>query len=151
MAKNAIELLKADHETVRKLLNEISETTERAEKTRGELLERIASELSVHTRIEEEIFYPAFRDAGEKEESVMVYEAREEHRAVDELVLPDLEKTEVGSMEFSGRVKVLKELIEHHADEEEEEMFPKAEQLLSEAELEELGQRMQARKKELAG
>jgi hemerythrin-like domain-containing protein len=151
MAKNAIELLKADHETVRKLLNEISETTERAAKTRGELLERIASELSVHTRIEEEIFYPAFRDAGEKEESVMVYEAREEHRAVDELVLPDLEKTEVGSMEFSGRVKVLKELIEHHADEEEEEMFPKAEQLLSEAELEELGQRMQARKKELAG
>jgi hemerythrin-like domain-containing protein len=151
MAKNAIELLKADHETVRKLLNEISETTERAEKTRGELLEKIASELSVHTRIEEEIFYPAFRDAGEKEESVMVYEAREEHRAVDELVLPDLEKTEVGSMEFSGRVKVLKELIEHHADEEEEEMFPKAEQLLSEAELEELGQRMQARKKELAG
>jgi hemerythrin-like domain-containing protein len=138
MAKNAIELLKADHETVRKLLNEISETTERAEKTRGELLERIASELSVHTRIEEEIFYPALRDAGEKEESVMVYEAREEHRAVDELVLPDLEKTEVGSMEFSGRVKVLKELIEHHADEEEEEMFPKAEQLLSEAELEEL-------------
>jgi hemerythrin superfamily protein len=149
MANNAIELLKSDHKTVRKLLSELSETTERAKKTREELLSKIEKELTIHTKIEEEIFYPAFREAGEDEETVLIHEAREEHRAVDSLVLPDLKKTDVGSKEFSGRAKVLKELIEHHADEEEDEMFPKAKELLSKQELQDLGERMEARKREL--
>jgi hemerythrin-like domain-containing protein len=64
-------------------------------------------------------------------------------------VLPDLLKTEVTSDQFGGRAKVLKELIEHHADEEEREMFPRARVLLGKATLDALGERMQARKQEL--
>jgi hemerythrin-like domain-containing protein len=151
MAKNAIELLKGDHETVRGLLSQLGETTERARKGREELLRKIESELSVHTQIEEEIFYPAFREAGGDEEAVMVHEAKEEHRAVEEFVLPDLKRTDVGSKQFSGRAKVLEELVEHHADEEEQEMFPRAQRLFSEEELGELGERMAMRKRELSG
>ena len=147
---NAIELLKSDHQKVRGLLAELAETTHRASKTRIELLGKIALELRVHTTIEEEIFYPAFREAGEKhEDEKMFFEAMEEHRAAGDLVLPDLEATEVDSDQFGGRAKVLKELVEHHADEEEKEMVPRARELLGVDALRELGERMQARKVEL--
>ena len=149
MPKNAIQLLKEDHKKVKDLLSQLVETTTRAEKTRRQLLEKIAQELEIHTHIEEEIFYPAFKEAGNSEFSKMYFEALEEHRAVDELVLPDLKKTEPGSEKFSGRAKVLKELVEHHADEEEKDMFKKAGQAFSKDELMELGKQMAARKQEL--
>jgi hemerythrin-like domain-containing protein len=149
MPQDAIELLSSDHEQVRKLLSRLVETTERAEKTRKELLEQITHELEVHTAIEEEIFYPAFRGAGDKSHATMYYEAIEEHRAVEKLVLPDLAKTSPTSVEFLGRAKVLKELVEHHAEEEEEEMFKQAKKLLGQDRLTELGKEMEARKKEL--
>lgn len=148
-ATNAIDLLVEDHDKVRKLLKELSETTNRATKKREDLLEKIKSEVLVHTQIEEEIFYPAFRESDADESEKLFFEAKEEHRAVDDLVLPDLEATEVTSDAFLGRVKVLKDLIEHHAEEEEEEMFPKAKKALSTEQLEELGQQMAARKQEL--
>ena len=147
---DAIKLLKEDHKKVRGLLAELEATTPRGVKKRTQLLETIAKELRVHTKIEEEIFYPAFKAAGEKsDDDKMYFEALEEHRAAGELVLPDLENTEPGSDRFSGRAKVLKELIEHHADEEEKEMFPRARKLLSAAELNSLGAQMAARKREL--
>ncbi|WP_133501451.1 hemerythrin domain-containing protein [Cognatilysobacter terrigena] len=147
---NAIELLKADHEKVRGLLSKLADTTKRAEKTRTELLEQIRLELDVHTQIEEEIFYPAFKDAvGESKDEATVFEALEEHRAAGELVLPDLLATDVTSDRFSGRAKVLKELVEHHAKEEEDEMFKTARQVLSKEQLDELGQQMAQRKQEL--
>jgi hemerythrin superfamily protein len=147
---DAISLLTEDHRKVKKLLGELAETTSRAEKTRTELLAQIGRELRAHSKIEEEIFYPAFKNAGEKsEDDKMYFEALEEHRAAGELVLPDLEKTNVTSDQFGGRAKVLKELVEHHADEEEKEMFPRAKKLLDVAALAELGQQMQARKQEL--
>jgi hemerythrin-like domain-containing protein len=147
---NAIQLLKEDHKKVRKLLSELADTTPRGVKTRTELLEKIATELRVHTKIEEEIFYPALRAAAKtQDDQAMYFEALEEHRAAGELVLPDLEKTDVSSDKFSGRAKVLKELVEHHAGEEEQEMFPRARELLSAEELKELGARMEQRKREL--
>ena len=146
---NAIDLLKQDHEKVKKLLEDISNTTERAFKKRAELLQKIALELQAHTTIEEEIFYPAFREAGERDELKMYHEAKEEHRAVEALVLPDLLATDPGTVEFSGRVKVLKELLEHHIEEEEEEMFTQARELLSEEELTTLGKAMKEKKMEV--
>ena len=147
---NAIELLKADHEKVRGLFSQLTETTKRAEKTRTQLLEQIRLELDVHTQIEEEIFYPAFKEAvGESEDEATVFEALEEHRAAGELVLPDLLATDVTSDRFSGRAKVLKELVEHHAEEEEKEMFKTAREVLGREQLEELGAQMAARKKQL--
>ncbi|HVI58950.1 MAG TPA: hemerythrin domain-containing protein [Luteimonas sp.] len=147
---DAIALLKQDHKAVRAKLEELAATTNRAAKTRTELLRKIAAELKAHTTIEEEIFYPAFKTAGEKaDDDKMYFEALEEHRAAEDLVLPDLLKTEVGSDQFGGRAKVLKELIDHHAKEEEEEMFPRARKLMDAAQLRELGERMAARKAEL--
>src|SRR5687767_13840584 len=147
---NAIQLLKDDHKKVRKLLAELEKTTPRGVKTRAELLEKIALEIRVHARIEEEIFYPAFKAAAEKgDDSKLYFEAQEEHRAAGELVLPDLERTDPSSECFGGRAKVLKELIEHHAGEEEKDMFPRARELLSTAELVYLGERMAVRKEQL--
>ena len=97
---------------MKELLGQLADTTSRAIKKRAELLDEIRVELKSHTTIEEEIFYPAFRTAGNKSD--------------DDLVLPDLFSTPVDSEKFSGRTKVLKELVTHHADEEEAEMFVRA-------------------------
>lgn len=149
MGMNAIQLLKDDHRKLKELLSELVKTTSRADKKRMQLLEKIERELRVHTRIEEEIFYPAFKEAGNSAHAKMYFEALEEHRAVEELVLPDLKKTDRGSENFSGRAKVLKELIEHHVDEEEKDMFKKAEQSMSREELSTLGGQMAERRQEL--
>ncbi|MEX3776510.1 hemerythrin domain-containing protein [Pseudomonas sp. MYb118] len=143
---NAIDLLKADHEKVKTILSQLSESTERATKKRAELLDKLEMEISIHTRLEEEILYPAFKAAGSKEQDVMYFEAKEEHRTVDSLVLPDLKQTDPGTPEFAGRVKVVKELLEHHIEEEETEMFPQAKKLLGKAKLDELGEQMESMK-----
>lgn len=147
---NAIQLLKDDHKKVRKLLSELEATTPRGVKTRIELLEEIGTELRVHAQIEEEIFYPAFKAAAQKgDDDKMYFEAQEEHRAAGEMVLPDLERTDPSSECFGGRAKVLKELVEHHAGEEEQEMFPRARELLGAEELKLLGERMAMRREAL--
>jgi hemerythrin-like domain-containing protein len=147
---DAIKLLKADHEEMRGLLSNLESTTSRAVKKRQQLIAEIDAKLKAHTTIEEEIFYPAFREAGQKsDDDKMYFEALEEHRAAGDLVLPDLLNTDPASEKFSGRAKVLKELVEHHAEEEEKEMFPRAKKLLNRDELAELGERLEARKDEL--
>ena len=143
---NAIDLLKADHERVKGILTQLSESTERGVKKRGELLAKLEMEIAIHTRLEEEVLYPAYKKAGGKEQDVMYYEAKEEHRTVDSLVLPDLKVTDPSTPEFAGRVKVVKELLEHHIEEEETEMFPQAKKLLGKATLEELGAQMETLK-----
>lgn len=139
---NAIDLLKADHEKVKGILSQLSDSTDRAVKKRMELLEKLELEVSIHTQLEEEILYPAYKAAGGKAEAEMYYEAKEEHRTVDSLVLPDLKDTDPKSPEFAGRVKVIKELLEHHIEEEETEMFPHAKKILGKAKLDELGDQM---------
>jgi hemerythrin superfamily protein len=146
---NAIELLTQDHKAIKALLEELAATTPRGVKKRGELLAKIRTAIEAHTSIEEEIFYPAFKEAGEKDDAKTYFEALEEHRAAGELVLPDLLKTEPSSEQFSGRAKVLKELVEHHADEEEKEMFKRARALMDKKTLEALGERMAQRKLQL--
>lgn len=139
---NAIDLLIEDHERVKDILTRLTESTERAVKTRTDLLQKLEMEVTIHTQLEEQILYPAYKEAGGKEELKMYHEAKEEHRAVDSLVLPDLKVTDPASVEFSGRAKVCKELLEHHIEEEESEMFPQARELFDEARLEEMGEQM---------
>ncbi|MCK8656865.1 hemerythrin domain-containing protein [Pseudomonas umsongensis] len=146
---NAIDLLKADHERVKGILSQLSESTERGLKKRTDLLEKLEMEISIHTRLEEDILYPAYKEAGGKEQDIMYYEAKEEHRTVDSLVLPDLKATDPSTPEFAGRVKVVKELLEHHIEEEETEMFPQAKKLLGKATLDELGEQMEVLKARL--
>ncbi|NWE45241.1 hemerythrin domain-containing protein [Pseudomonas gingeri] len=143
---NAIDLLKSDHERVKAILTQLSESTDRALKKRMDLVAKLEMEISIHTRLEEEILYPAFKKAGGKEQDEMYYEAKEEHRTVDSLVLPDLKTTDPSSPEFAGRAKVVKELLEHHIEEEETEMFPQAKKLLGKKTLDALGEQMEAMK-----
>lgn len=148
---NAITLLKEDHETVRGLLKKLEATTERAGDTREELLDRIEQELKIHTTIEEEIFYPAYKEAVSKRDDTKLYhEALEEHHVVDG-VLAEMKSSSYGSEEFSAKAKVLKDLVEHHAEEEEKQMFPRARRHMETSELKELGGQMDARKKEMKG
>lgn len=148
-SKNAIALLKADHKKVKSLLEDLEATTDRATKKRETLLAQIDQELKIHTELEETIFYPAFRDAvSSKDDREMYFEALEEHHVV-KLVLPEIEDTDASSEPFAAKAKVLKELVTHHAKEEERQMFVEAKKVMDSTELETLGARMEARKKEL--
>ncbi|MEA2570303.1 MAG: hypothetical protein QOI24_2304 [Acidobacteriota bacterium] len=144
---NAITMLKADHVKVKRLLNELNQVT--APKQRESLVAEIERELKTHTQIEEEVFYPAFKAAAGKTDAVdMFYEAAEEHHLVD-MVLPALKSANPKSHEFEAKAKVIKELVEHHVKEEENEMFPKMRQLVGDEQLREIGDLMQARREQI--
>ena len=143
---DAIQLLKDDHEKMKKLLNEAEQTTEQAVKTREELFTKIKEELTVHEAIEEEIFYPALKDHPKTEEITL--EAYEEHHVVD-MVMAEIEGVPFDDEKWSAKFKVIKENIEHHIEEEETEMFKQARDVFEKQELEALGERMTARKEQL--
>lgn len=142
---NPFTLLKADHETVAGILEQIDETTERAIKGREELFTRLKKELDLHARIEEEILYPALEESEETREITL--EAYEEHRLVKQL-LTELEAEPKDTEEWTAKFTVLKENIEHHVEEEEDEMFKKARKALSQDELETLGEQLQEAKEQ---
>ena len=136
---DAISLLKADHDKVKKMLAEGETTTERGEKTRTELFERLKGEMLLHERIEEEIFYPALKSHPKAREIVL--EGFEEHHVVDE-IMGELEATPVTDEKWGAKFTVMKENIEHHIEEEEGDMFKTARQVFEADELEKLRDRM---------
>jgi hemerythrin-like domain-containing protein len=141
---NAFELLKKDHEKVSGIFEKLEPTTERAVKTREELFAQLKQELDIHARIEEEIFYPSIRDAEETHDITL--EAYEEHNVVKQL-LAELEELPTDDETWGAKLKVLQENVEHHVEEEENEMFPSAREVLSKEQIEELGSRMEASKR----
>jgi len=130
----ATTLLRQQH---RKTLTALKKLEKRHD---GELLEEISNDLAGHMAIEQEIFYPFIRDLDED----MVLESYEEH-ALAELALRRLRATEPDSEAFSPRVTALRELLEHHIEEEQDDLFPKVEKKIGAAELNRLGQRMETR------
>jgi hemerythrin-like domain-containing protein len=140
---DAIVLLKEDHEKVKRLLAELETTTERGIKTRSELFATIKGELTVHEMIEEEIFYPELRAHPKAKDIVL--EGYQEHHVVD-LLMSELEALDVTDETWGAKAKVMQENVEHHIEEEEGEMFPKARQVFDRAELADLGERMATRK-----
>ena len=142
---NAFTLLKQDHQTVADLLEKIDKTTDRALKTREELFTRLKTELDIHAKIEETIFYPAIET--EEETREITLEAFEEHRLVKQL-LGELESMPKDSEEWTAKFTVLKENVEHHVEEEEGEMFPKAKKVLAKDDQETLGARLEEAKNE---
>ena len=138
---DAITMLKADHDKVKRLLNELE--TERGVKTREELFATIKGELSVHETIEEEIFYPALKSHPKAKDIVL--EGYEEHHVVD-MVMAELEGLDVSDETWGAKATVMKENVEHHIEEEEGEMFKQARQVFDRRELDELGARMAERK-----
>ena len=145
---DAISLLTQDHSKVKRLLAALDTTTERAVNRREALLKEIETEIKIHSKVEEEIFYPAYKEAVRKGDEHLYYEALEEHSLVD-TVLHAMKSSDAASEEFGAKAKVLKDLIEHHAGEEETEMFPKARTALGPTKLLELGKHIQDRKEEL--
>jgi hypothetical protein len=141
---NALTMLKTDHDKVKKLLAELKPTTERGVKTRQELFATIKGELTVHEIIEEEIFYPELKSHPKARDIVL--EGYEEHAVVDTL-MGELEGLPVDDETWGPKAKVMKENIEHHIEEEEGEMFRQARQVFDEAELDDLGRRMEERKR----
>ena len=141
-------LLTADHNRVRGLFARFSEAHEKDDdQLMTELCLQIASELAVHTQIEEEIFYPAVLEAGEQF-SDEVNEAVEEHHVV-KVLMAELESVEAASDQWVAKVQVMMDNVEHHASEEESEMFPDVRKAMSMDALVELAERMEARKAEL--
>ena len=143
---NALTLLKRDHTEVKKMLSDLEDTTERAEKTRTGGLATLKHELEIHETIEEEIFYPALKEHPKTKD--LALEGYEEHHVVD-TIMGELENVEPSDETWMAKFSVMKENLEHHISEEEDEMFPKVEQVFDGEELEELGDRMQERKEVL--
>lgn len=149
--QDAIALLKADHATVKELFQQVEDTSDRAKAQLQRLGDQICQELTVHTQIEEQIFYPAIKERtarGHKEEKDQVLEAYEEHAAAKK-VIEDIQAVDSSDESFKPKVKTLSELIDHHVKEEEHEMFPSAKKLFDENELADLGQRMAELKAQL--
>ena len=140
--KDAIALLKADHEAVSQLFAEYEKT--RSSPKKKALVAEICTALSVHAQIEEEIFYPAVKAA--LKDKLLVPEATVEHTGVKDLIT-QLEGVEPDGEMYDAKVKVLSEYVKHHVKEEQNEMFPKAK--ASSLDMLDLGARMAARKDEL--
>ncbi len=135
----ATELLKKQHREVKALFRSAKKA---APEDRREILDEIATKLAHHMNIEETIFYPAVAEIGTKKIEEMVPEAYEEHH-VATLVLNEFPELDPDDERFEAKMTVLDELIEHHVEEEEKEMFPAAEKLGAER-LKELGAEMEA-------
>ena len=125
--KDACDLLDADHRNVKKMFKEYEELAGSRARSAGqkklELARQICHELTVHAQIEEEIFYPALREA--LKEADLLNEANVEHQSVKDLIAQIQGMPEADEM-FDARVKVLGEYVDHHVKEEKGEMFPKA-------------------------
>jgi hypothetical protein len=141
-AKNAIELLKADHEKVKGIFEKFEKTDSQEEK--NSLIDQALEELKVHAEVEEELFYPALR--GEVENDVM-NEADEEHHVARILIAELEEGDEEDEERRNAKFTVLAESIRHHIKEEESEMMPQAKD--ADIDLDTLGERIAERKTEL--
>jgi hemerythrin superfamily protein len=139
---DAIQLLKTDHKKVEKIFTDLENKTD----DRRALFPELDRELTVHAEIEEKIFYPAAKQAEPTRD--LVLESIEEHKQI-KMVLADLEQTDMRTAEWGADLKVLKEDVMHHVKEEEDELFPKIQKILSEDQLADLGSRMEEMKMQL--
>lgn len=142
--EDALSLLIQDHNNVKALFEQYDELGDRAHVSKQKLALQICEELTKHTIIEEEIFYPAVRKAI-KDDDIMD-ESLVEHASAKDLIA-QIQTMEPGDDLFDAKVTVLSEMIEHHVEEEENDMFPKVRK--TKLNLQELGQEMAARKEQI--
>jgi len=144
-ANDAVTLLTQDHENVKALFEQFEASGEKAYASKKKLATKICLELTKHATAEEEIFYPAVRAIGDDAED-LIDEAQVEHASAKELIAQILSMDPHDEL-FDAKVKVLSEQIEHHVQEEESEMFPKAQQ--AGLDLVSLGEAIEMRKAEV--
>ncbi len=137
-------MLKEDHQKVKRLFKQF-EASDAKQSVAGEIFR----ELEIHTQVEEEIFYPAIEKAAEDEElEELVSEAYEEHRLVKEII-EELKELSAEDEGFKAKFYVLRENVEAHIEEEEDELFPLAKKALK-PEIEEISEEAEERKEDLA-
>lgn len=130
-------LLKEDHREVENLIAQLEDGADK------DTFTKLKSSLELHTQIEENVYYPALEGLDETDE--LISDAYQEHDEVDEL-LEEMSGTDVGSEEFQDLLQQLKESINHHVKEEENELFPKSEEVLGAEKLEQMGDEMEKMK-----
>lgn len=145
-AKNAIELLKSDHEQVLQLFSDFEKMNKEDEDGKRDLVEKVCNQLTIHAEIEEEFFYPAMRDVLDEQD--LLDEAQVEHDMAKQLI-DDLESMEPDEDLYDAKFTVLGEYVKHHIEEEEKEILPKAKK--AQLDLDTLGADMLDRKQELMG
>lgn len=141
---DAVKLLTADHAKVKKLFKQFEKLGDGSTSEKSAVVQQICMELTVHAKVEEEIFYPAVRESIEDED--LMDEADVEHAGAKSLIA-QLVVMKPGDDHYDAKVTVLGEYIDHHVKEEQDEMFPKAKR--AKVDLVELGERMARRKEEL--
>ncbi len=142
---DVFDVITSDHEKVKKLFAQLEDTTEKATKGRQQLLEKLEGEILPHMHAEEQYFYQILLD--ESEEKKHIYEAIEEHRAAKH-VLADIHELSFEDPRWAARVQVLQELVEHHIEEEESEVFEIAHDAIDESRAQTVAKRFQELKKE---
>lgn len=146
---NLIDLIKRDHDTLRQMLEKLDSTTERAVKTRRTQFERVRQELVVHAHVEEAVLYTAIRDRPETHD--MTLEGYEEHHVIN-VMLDELGRLPVDTEAWGAKIGVLREIVEHHLEEEERDLFPQVRKLFDAETLATLGERFaEGRKAGLSG
>jgi hemerythrin superfamily protein len=145
--EDAIAMLKADHKKVKALFDKFESAGDGQTKVKQQIAEEVFMELEIHARLEEEIFYPAFEAAADMEGEKLIAESIEEHHVVTTL-MEEMRELDPSDQRYEAKFTVLMENVRHHIEEEEEEMFPEAEDIL-EDEMDELTEQMQELKQEL--
>lgn len=141
-ARDALQLLRADHRKVQELFDRYGKA--RGEDKKAQLAREICAELKVHTQIEEEVFYTAAREVLSGEG--LIDEATVEHASAKDLI-EQIEREAPGDELFDAKVTVLGEYVKHHIKEEQNDLFPKLKR--SRLDLGALGERLAERKKAL--
>lgn len=143
---NVLKILKRDHSTVKSLFNKYDRTGKSSLEKRIELFEQIRRELQIHSRAEEEIFYPAIKAKNGAESRKLVSQALKEHKDVAEL-LTQISRLKPNHKNFDEKMETLLENFDHHIEQEEGEIFQFVEENCSEEELNDMGKQMEERKR----
>lgn len=131
--------LKEDHDKMKKIMDKIAKTSTGSTATRKKLFMQLKNELFAHAKVEETVFYTSIQSRQNLKEDVL--EAYNEHRMIA-MLLDELDTIPKGNDQWLAKFHFLKELVEHHVEDEENEVFPKAEEILSDKKAEELGELM---------
>jgi hemerythrin superfamily protein len=142
---NALNLLKKDHVSVRTLFSRFERTSKTDLERRNDLLAQIRREIQIHSRAEEEIFYPALK-ALNGEGRQLVSQALNDHKDINDLLM-QISRLKLTAKNFDDRFEALFEIVDQHVEEEEGEIFRFAEENCSQQQLEDLGRQIQERKR----
>ena len=137
---DAITLLRSDHRRVEKLCASFERTGGRAKKTRARIVDRMTADLTLHTTLEEQVFYPLVRQSVPDVDFVIL-ESVEEHHVV-KLLLAELAELSPSDERFAPKVAVLIQAVRQHIEREEREVFPSMRKSVGRARLGEIGDAM---------